>query len=70
MNWIFEVWYNEEIITKQMIGKSFIITGILNTLNNPKKFRDIKVYKWIKEKYVIEEDDEIKDNEEYVEIED
>ena len=70
MNWICEVWYDEEIITKQMIEKSLIITGISNYLNNPKEFRDIKVYKWIKEKYVIKEDDEIKDNEEYVEIED
>ena len=69
MNWICETLYDEEIIMKKMIEKSFIITGISNNLNNPKEFRDIKIYKWIKEKYVIKEDDEIKYNEEYVELE-
>ena len=34
LNWICEDWYDENIITKNMIEKSFIITGISNSIKN------------------------------------
>lgn len=50
-----------------MKGKSMIVTEISINMNNRKDLRDIEVYKWQK-KYVITEDEKVKDDEEYIEI--
>ena len=33
IDWIFSVWYNDEIISKELIYKIFRCTGIKNNLN-------------------------------------
>ena len=70
LNWICQDWYDENIITKNMIEKSFITTGISNSIEKSGEYKQIEVYKWIKEKYIVTEEEKLIDKEEYIEVED
>ena len=70
LNWIYETWYDGNIITKNMIEKNFIVTGISNSIEKSGEYKKIEVYKWIKEKYIVTEDEKLIDKEEYIEVED
>ena len=49
LNWICDTWYNDSIIIKNKIEKSFIITGIFNRIEKSDECKQIEIYKWIKE---------------------
>ena len=60
-------WY---YYNKKYDRKSFIITGVSNSIEKSGEYKQIEVYKWIKEKYIVTEDEKLIDKEEYIEFKD
>ena len=51
IDFVYEAWYNKNIITKEMILKSFKITGLSNKIDSSENCL-FEVFKWLDERKV------------------
>ena len=63
IDFVYDVWYNKNIITKEMIIKSFKITGLSNKIDSSENYL-FEVFKWLDERKVdkIEVDKNVSDS--------